>query len=244
MSGPDRDTQANRALRALRDRIFDGTITGGARLYEVALSETLGLSRTPLREALGRLEQEGLVERAEGGGFMVRRFSFADVVDAIELRGVLEGTAARLAAERGADSATFARMRAVVTELDAAVPGDPRALRFDRYVALNDEFHALLAVLCGSTVIRRELERATGLPFASPSAFLAVQEEVPAFRRSLGLAQAQHRAAVEAIGRREGARAEAILREHAQIARANLEYVLAEDRRLIPQVPGLALVKH
>lgn len=239
----DRQTQSNRALRALRDRIFEGTIAGGERLYEVALSETLGLSRTPLREALARLEQEGLVERVGSGGYMVRSFSFADVIDAIELRGVLEGTAARLAAERGVGAANMNEIKRIVADLDAVVPADPAHLRFERYVELNAAFHDRLAALSGSAVIRRELERATGLPFASPSAFLEAQERMPAFRRSLGAAQAQHRAIVEAIERRQSARAEALAREHAQLARLNLEYILTEDRSLMAGVPGLALIK-
>lgn len=243
MSASDRQTLANRALRLLRDRIFEGRIAGGARLYEVALSEALGLSRTPVREALGRLEQEGLVERLDSVGYVVRSFSFADVLDAIELRGVLEGTVARLAAERGVPEEKLSAINAILRELDVAVPADPAELRFERYVELNAEFHAAMAGLSGSAILRRELERAVALPFASPSAFLEVQESIPFFRRSLGSGQAQHRAIVEAVERRQSARAEAIAREHAQLARRNFEYILSENRGLLAQVPGLALLK-
>ena len=238
----DRLTQSSKALMALRDRIFDGTIQGGERLYEVALSETLGLSRTPLREALGRLEQEGLVDRIASGGYMVRSFSFADVVDAIELRGVLEGTAARLAAERGVGQNRLDAIKATVAALDEVVPAEAEQIDFGSYVTLNARFHEQLADLCGGAVIRRELERVTNLPFASPSAFLEVQETVPAFRRSLWSAQAQHRDIIEAIERRQSARAEAITREHATLARRNLDYIQFEDRSLMARVPGLSLV--
>ena len=72
------------------------------------LAKEFSISRTPIREALSRLAEEGLLERARGGGFVVRSFAIADVLDMIELRGVLEGTAARLAAERGVSAAKLA----------------------------------------------------------------------------------------------------------------------------------------
>ncbi len=82
----------------------------------------------------------------------------------------------------------------------------------------------------------------TRLPFASPSAFLPDNANIAAFRRSLTVAQDQHRMIVQAIAAREGSRAEALAREHARTARRNLEYVLAEDRSLMKHLPGLALV--
>jgi GntR family transcriptional regulator of vanillate catabolism len=226
----------------LRKQILSGALPGGTRLFEVTLAEALDISRTPVREALGRLAEEGLLERVAGGGFAVRSFGFADVIDAIELRGVLEGTAARLAAERGVPEARMAAFRDIVTRLDRIFAAGPDAVDLDAYADLNAEFHAALAALAGSDILRREIERAVRLPFASPSAFTPDKAGIAAFRRSLTVAQAQHRALAEAIAGREGARAEALAREHAKIARSNLEYILAEDRSLIGRVPGLALV--
>lgn len=230
----------SRAVMALRDLVLGGGYPAGARLYEVTLAEELGMSRTPVREALTRLEQEGLLDHVPGGGYAVRVFTFQDVADAIELRGVVEGTAARLAAERGGEPEAMRRIRVVLDGLDRATSDD--GVDFDNYETLNAEFHGLLARLSGSSLVRAELERATRLPFASPSAFLRGQQDVPAFRRSLIGAQAQHHAIVEAITAREGARAESVTREHARLARRNLEYMLYHDRSLIPHVPGLRLV--
>jgi len=228
------------AVLELRDRVLGGVLPAGERLYEVSLAEELGISRTPVREALAQLEREGLLERVRSGGYAVRTFTFDDVADAIELRGVLEGTAARFAAERGADGAGMRRIWQVLAALDLAVSDD--GIDFDAYESLNAEFHSLLAALSGSAVLRGELERACSLPFASPSAFLRGQQEVPAFHRSLIVAQGHHHAIVEAIANREGARAEAVAREHARLARRNLDYVMYQDRSLIGQVPGLTLV--
>jgi transcriptional regulator, GntR family len=208
----------------------------------VALSERLDVSRTPLRSALQKLEQEGLVTLIPSGGYAVRSFSRQDIVDAIELRGVLEGTVARLAAERGAAPARLKAIREVVEQLDAVLDGGPEALDIGRYESLNGRFHALLSELAGSEVMRRELERITSLPFASPNAFVNTDVDVPAFYRSLVVAQAQHRAIVTAIELREGARAEALAREHARIARQNLDFVLEESPDLRRKVLALALM--
>ncbi|MGV8833918.1 MAG: GntR family transcriptional regulator [Devosia sp.] len=234
--------QSLKALMGVRDLILGGHARSGERLSEVAIGEKLGLSRTPIRAALARLEQEGLLELIPSGGFAVRSFTQDEVIDAIELRGVLEGTAARLAAERGVKPAKLKDIKGLVGALDETFRDRPEDMAFERYVELNAAFHEALACLAGSETIRREIERVTRLPFASPSAFLDKQADVPAFRQSLVLGQAQHRAIVSAIELREGGRAEALAREHGRLARQNLEYVIEQDRGLLSRMPALALV--
>lgn len=237
-----RDSQVLKGVLGVRDLVLGGSVAPGERLSETALAEQLGISRTPLRTALARLEQEGLLEQIPSGGYAVRGFSIADIYDALELRGVLEGTAARLAAERGVAPAKLRAIRFLVAELDGCFRERPEDMLFQHYVELNAEFHAMLAGLCGSAILRREIERVVQLPFASPSAFLMKQEDVPAFRISLVHAQRQHREMVSAIELREGTRAEGLAREHARLARHNLEFVINEDRSLMARVPGLALL--
>ncbi|MCJ8518003.1 GntR family transcriptional regulator of vanillate catabolism [Pseudorhizobium tarimense] len=242
MEETGRTTHTLAALMELRKRILNGDFPGGTRLFEVALAETLQISRTPIREAMSRLAEEGLLDRLANGGFVVRSFTFADVLDAIELRGVLEGTAVRLAAERGAPADALQEVQDVLAQLDACFGSAPRDVDFEAYSDLNAQFHTLLTALSGSAVLQREIERATRLPFASPSAFLSGRTNIDVFRQSLQVAQEQHRALVAAISSREGTRAEFIAREHARIARRNLEYVILENPDLIEQVPGLALL--
>jgi DNA-binding GntR family transcriptional regulator len=98
------DSEGSQAVKAqlrLRELILSGDLEAGERIAELAIVERLGMSRTPIRAALMRLEQEGLLEKFPGGGYKVRTFSERDVADAIEMRGTVEGLAARLAAERG-----------------------------------------------------------------------------------------------------------------------------------------------
>jgi GntR family transcriptional regulator, vanillate catabolism transcriptional regulator len=241
-SPPSARTNALRAVVELRSQILDGRLPGGARLFEVPLAEALEISRTPVREAMSRLAEEGLLDRGRSGGFVVRRFTAGDVLDAIELRGVIEGTAARMAAERGVSPEGLERLDALQARLDACFGDSPDDVDFETYAELNEQFHALLGELSGSEVIRRELERATRLPFASPSAFLTDRADMKPFRQSLHIAQEQHRAIVSAIRHREGARAEFLMREHARIARRNLEYVMFDDPGLKARLPGFALV--
>src|SRR3569832_1410762 len=94
-------SQAVKAQLRLREMILAGELAGGSRIAELTLVDLLGVSRTPIRAALQRLEQEGLLEPLPGGGFAVRTFSEQEAADAIELRGTVEGLAARLAAARG-----------------------------------------------------------------------------------------------------------------------------------------------
>lgn len=236
-------THGRRAVIDLREKILSGELPGGMRLFEVPIAELLDISRTPVREALSRLAEEGLLDRLPSGGFVVRRFGFADVIDAIELRGVMEGMAARLAAERGASRESLETIGETVEKLDHCFGDGLDEVDFDAYSELNERFHHQLAALCGSEMIRREVERAGSLPFASPSAFLPDKADIATFRRSLRGAQEQHRAIVAAISGREGARAEALAREHARTARRNLEYILNEDPDLITKVRGLALIR-
>jgi GntR family transcriptional regulator of vanillate catabolism len=230
-----------RAQLALRELLLSGEFAAGTRMSELPLVERLGVSRTPLRLALATLEHEGLLEILEGGGYAVREFTQADISDAIELRGALEGTAARFAAERGVASGQLAAMRELNAEIGEVVHrADVES--FWRYVDLNQEFHELFVKAAGSPVLERALERIVSLPFASPSAFVLAQAELPESREILLIGHDHHRGLIEALERREGARAEALAREHARLARRNLEVVL-ENRDVLERMPGASLLR-
>lgn len=234
-------SQTLRAALGVRDMLYSGRFQPGERLSEIALSDRLGLSRTPVRAALARLEQEGMVEIIPSGGYAVRTFREADIIDAIELRGVLEGTAARLAAERGVPENALDAVYKNLADLDEIVAPPVEDLDFERYHECNAIFHDQLKSLCGSKIIRQEIEKVINLPFADPSAFLKAQVDFPEFRASLLVGQEHHRAIIDAIANREGARAEALAREHARLAKRNLDYVIRNES-LKESVPGLSLV--
>jgi GntR family transcriptional regulator of vanillate catabolism len=239
--GDRENSQTMKATLGLRELLLDGTFSPGERVPELRLVEELGVSRTPLRIALMTLEHEGLLETLPGGGFVVRAFSRRDIDDAIELRGVLEGTAARFAAERLVSDEELEDLAELSQEMDSIVR-DPSFEAFLAYIELNDEFHSGLRDLAKSPQLARALEHMLALPFAAPSALVMVQAQLPESREIIFVAQHQHAAILEAIARREAARAEAIAREHAQLARRNLDVAL-DNRQLLDQVPGSTLLR-
>jgi GntR family transcriptional regulator of vanillate catabolism len=241
MAIPAHRTQITLALLRLRELILGGEFAINERLSELPLVERLGVSRTPLRLALAALEHEGLLRRLTGGGYVVREFTQADIRDAIELRGVLEGTAARFAVERGA---TRRDLRALRTINDAIEELVQRAdyESFERYVDLNERFHARLLKIARSPMLDRALAGIVSLPFAGPSAaFVLTEAELPESREILVIAHRHHLGLIESIEHREGARAESLAREHAHLALTNLELAL-RHRELLERVPGASLI--
>jgi GntR family transcriptional regulator of vanillate catabolism len=236
-------SQTVRVQLRLRELIVGGELKPGARIAELALVERLGASRTPIRMALVRLQEEGLLEALPNGGFTVRDFSESDLHDAIEVRGTLEGLAARLAAERGVGSVLLAEVRDCLSTIDALLAQPALSEEsFTGYVEQNARFHALLAEMAGSELVARQIERAVQLPFASPNGFVMVQATGPRARDTLVVAQQQHRAVIDAIVRREGARAESLMREHARIAHDNLHDAL-QSHQMLQLVPGASLIR-
>lgn len=239
-AGQSQTVKTQLALRAL---ILGGELKAGTRLAELWLVERLAVSRTPVRQALVKLAEEGLLEALPNGGFAVTAFSEADIHDAIELRGTLEGLAARFAAERGVSPVLMSEARACVARIDAALAAPALADEtFTLYVQENACFHALLAEMAGSSLIARQLERASALPFASPNGFVMAQAAGPRARDVLVVAQEQHRQVLESIAHHEGSRAEGLMREHARIARRNLEQAL-QSQQSLSLVPGASLIR-
>jgi DNA-binding GntR family transcriptional regulator len=134
-----RPSLGEEAARVLRGMIIRGDLPPGDRLVEERLAKTLGVSRTPLREAFQRLEQKGLIEKRPRGGFVVRPLSIEEVEEAYGVREVLEAYAAELAS-RNCPPDVMSRLDHNVKEFNEALEQGDRP----RLVALNAEFHSLL----------------------------------------------------------------------------------------------------
>ena len=237
--GADVASQAARALIGVREMVLRGEFARGERISELPLVARLGMSRTPIRLSLERLAHVGLLQANVTGGFTVREFTLSEVRDAIELRGVLEGTAARLAAERLNSSTELEPLRRYCRAMDALtqLTGDS----FAHYMDMNESFHDAVLDLAKSAMLRRTLEQAKSLPFASPSAMVFPTAILPKSDETLAIAQEHHRAIVEAIETRQGTRAEALGREHALLARHVLDVALS-DQAALSRVPGGPLI--
>ncbi len=235
-------SQTVNALITLREQILNGELAPGERLLELALVERLGVSRTPIRAALTRLAEEGLLEEMSGGGYAVREFTVRDIEDAIEARGSLEGMTARLAAERGVSPLALRKIKESLEHFDRLLEKtDLENEDIERYFDLNELFHNQLIMLTESFVIEHALRRINALPFASANAFVMAQSELGNAWKVFYVAQEQHKGIVEAIENREGTRAEALTREHARLSLSTLKTAL-KSKAALEQVPGLKLV--
>jgi GntR family transcriptional regulator of vanillate catabolism len=110
----------DQAVVQLREMILRGKLAPGQRVAEAPLAEELGMSRTPVRQALPMLAKEGLLSLHETRGYVVRAFTWAEVVDAIDLRGALEGLAARRVAGPSCAKCAHASLTAIPSSASAA----------------------------------------------------------------------------------------------------------------------------
>lgn len=128
-----------KTYEGLKSAIFSGRFIPGERLAEEHLAEELGVSRTPVREALHKLEQDGLIEPMGGRGFCIPRDSREEIEDLFEIRTVLEGYTLKLICERITDE-QIAALEAVVDKADDAM----RRKRIDEVFHWNTQFHDTL----------------------------------------------------------------------------------------------------
>lgn len=199
-----RETLEDQVYRALRQAILEGRLKGGERLVQEALASTFGTSRIPVRDALRRLHQEGLVEADERGGYRVATWGPEDVEDVYTLRLLLEPEALRLAGPKLSEE-ELDELEALQFQMEeAASEGD-----LDRYVDLNRSFHFFLYEAAGKRRLFQFIQMLwSGLPPLTP---LSVPGQLDRSNR-------EHRLLVQAL--RKGAVEEAvhILRRHIRYA--------------------------
>jgi DNA-binding GntR family transcriptional regulator len=160
MPVPSRKAETSRTLLRdqayvrLRDAILDGTLEPGEQLKDAEIADWLGLSRTPIREALARLEEYGLVETAPNRYTRVTPLSAGDALDAFTVVAALHSLAASLGVPRVEES-ELATMRKANEDFAAAL----RANHVDRALAADDRFHGVLVQASANREIARSLER-------------------------------------------------------------------------------------
>ncbi|MDH2434595.1 GntR family transcriptional regulator [Pokkaliibacter sp. MBI-7] len=210
------------ALITLRKMIASGELAAGERVAEIPTAEALGVSRMPVRIAFRTLEQEGLLVKAGARGYTVREISPESIAGAVEVRGVLEGLAARQAAERGLSAESVAVLRQCLDDGDQLFEkGYVTEEDLDVYHDLNLRFHQQIIEASGNPAVSMALARNEHLPFASVSALAVDSNDMRREFRRFNFAHMQHHAVFDALLSRQGARAEAIMREHAN---ATLRY--------------------
>jgi GntR family transcriptional regulator of vanillate catabolism len=194
---------------ALRARILRGEFAPDERMQEVALAEKMQVSRTPVREALRILAEDGLLVYSPNRGYSIKRFSTEDILVAFRARAAMEGIGARLLAERGVDAPTQQKIDAVLADGDALLarerlPGDD----LDAWRDMNRRFHLALLFAAHSDLLVRVARDAQNIPVVNEGAFRWYAAED--FRRQHTL----HHMIADAIRRRQPERAEALMKEH------------------------------
>lgn len=189
-----------RAYRNLKAGIVEGRYRPGAALSEVALAAEHGMSRTPIREGLARLWQEGYLDRVVGHGYFVARVTVQQIHDTFDVRRLLEGAAAGRAAELATD-ADIERLRAL-----ARVPLGP-GQDYRESEAANVQFHLAIAACARNTLALELIERC----LAQVDRFMSLGVN---FGQFTATAADAHREIAEAIARHDTAGARGRMEEH------------------------------
>lgn len=195
--------QGQTAYRRLLEEIRSGALSPGARLRETDLAERLGISRTPVREAIRQLEADGLVTHMPRQGATIRALDYGEVIELYEMRAVLEGTAARLAA-RAASAIELEELAALNDELAAAPPG-PQARE------LNRQFHrTLLDAARNRFLVKSMSVLQKTLLILGPSTLAEAERAADAVE--------EHAAILRGLVARDGPAAEMVMRGHIEAA--------------------------
>lgn len=225
-------TQIHTVANELRRRIVSGVYPPGERLVELSLSAELGASRTPIRLAFEELAKEGLLERLPTRGFRVKAFSADDLADAIDVRGTLEGMAARLAAERKPSEAQINTLQECVAQgrsILADAAANDAQIDTARWIAMNASFHATLICAAHNAALASAVSHISKHPLAGAEALshgIAPRLEFALIQR----AQQDHEDVLQSVVAGEGVRAEALMREHARRSRDNKRELLTGKR--------------
>jgi DNA-binding GntR family transcriptional regulator len=195
-------TETDQSYAQLHQAIVRGKLLPNERLVEMELAQKLGVGRAAVREALARLEQDGLVEREPNRGARVRLVTLEEAVEMFEARAVLEGLALRYAA-RNAGAPEIAELQAIVDRMaQCLAAGDLLAIS-----DLNAELHALLLRIANHRTVLRLLERLQ----AHHVRFQYRMILVPG--RAAHSVQ-EHRTIVNAVAHHDEDAAEAAMRQH------------------------------
>ena len=198
-------------------------------MVELKVSAELGVSRTPIRLAFEELAKDGVLERLETRGFKVKRFDRKSLADAIDVRGVLEGMAARTLAEVGMDTDVSNVLSACIQDgrqLLMTASANGGKIDASKWRQMNAMFHSTLVNASGNIALIEALRHVSKNPMAS-AATLSLTGSAPELEHAfIERAQKDHEDIWEALLARESSRVEALMREHARRSRDNKSRLL------------------
>jgi GntR family transcriptional regulator of vanillate catabolism len=201
----------------LRGELLEGRFSPDEKLHEESLSATLSVSRTPLRAALNTLAAEGLLEYVPNRGYSVRGVDLDHLTSLFDVRSVLEGLAAKLAAERGMTQPMLDAFRASLIQGDRVI-AKGRLLKPDRVIfsEVNACIHAAVHDAAGNRMLHDMIRLCHSVPVSSDRNIL--WDDYDWLRRS----HDDHHRLFDAISHRDGSRAEQLMREHIHTVKLRL----------------------
>jgi GntR family transcriptional regulator of vanillate catabolism len=200
----------------IREMILRGELAPGERVREADLAARLGISRTPVRQALPALALEGLLVNSGARGFAVREFSHRESLEALHLRSALEGLAARHLATVGASKELLGELRKCLEAGDQLFRDFWEADDAEiRYAEMNARFHALMLEGADMPLLAALVARCNIVPFTDPLMVAFETQSREVMFDLLFYAHRQHHAIVHAIENHQPDRAENLFREHA-----------------------------
>lgn len=231
-----------RVTMQIRELILTGHFAPGEHLTETRLADELDVSRTPVRIALGILEQEGLVKGAPNKGFSVRAFSLTEISGAITVRGALEGLAAQLVAEMGLTRAAQRELRGLL-DFGDRLTDRPNFSNSDvaEFAEMNGRFHAVIVENANNPALVEAIGETNKFPFVPP-ATLAFSDPKYAHRLIIE-AHGHHHKIVEALEEGQGSRADALMREHALFSKTPLNAVTNTKQVGWDKDPAIRLIQ-
>jgi GntR family transcriptional regulator of vanillate catabolism len=207
--------QRLQATLRIREMILRGELSPGQRVAESAIAERLKLSRTPIRQALPALAEEGLLVRSGKQGYAVRVFTIGEIVTALDAKATLEGMTARLLTERGVSNALLRILKRCLDQGDELfAKGHLEKGDEIRYGEMNERFHNSIVEALENNVISDLIARLHRVPFVAPLTIAFDNKEPKQIHDLLYHAHRQHHAITDALENGQGARAEALLKEH------------------------------
>jgi len=212
-------SSGQQVLIKLRKMIIAGELEGGARVAEIPTAELLGVSRQPVRMAFRLLEQEGLLIKNPTRGYTVREISEKLINDALEVRGILEGLAAKTIAEQGLTEEQKKTLQNCIVETEKLFDGKTEFGDHDleRYHHFNVIFHDTIIQGAQNVALIQALAKNNQLPMASAQAITYDQTQALSEYRRLHYAHLQHCSIYDALIHRQAGRAETLMREHSSV---------------------------
>ena len=208
-------TSDQRVLASLRRMILDGSLRSGEKITEVGVAALLDVSRTPARLALRTLEVEGFIQKRSGRGFTVIGVQMDDVSKAYEVRGVLEGLAAKSMTQNGLTADTEAKLsKALHLTKDATSNNHSYEKLIEIYQEGNTLFHETIMNECGNAYLPFTYSRLENLPLLKLGVLVFNRSNIEQEKLRMTIGHTQHMIIYDAMVRKDVARAEAMMREH------------------------------